>query len=284
MQFRSLVISVLLTLPAATVLADKLVTVETSAGRRVSGLIDARTNRSLLWLRTETSRVALTRAIPWTDIARAWDAQQPLTTAALRKLSDTARTALAEEFIRRKHRPGSAANTRATDPVGRVQSLEAEVTLTNWDRDVEPDGYEVRIFPLDAARQIVPVNGNLSMRLIGEHVLGRGPNLRHRELQRWSERVRAGDFGAWGAVYRFPFQIVNPAEDPQLGPNGLLNIRLGVPGQGNYEASNPTRLRKFERIRGRLQLLEGRRYFRGELIRQPGPRPDGNRRGWRGWR
>ena len=50
---------------------------------------------------------------------------------------------------------------------GRLAALEMHAELANWDRDVEPDGLRVHVFPLDDQRIVVPVEGNITMRLIG---------------------------------------------------------------------------------------------------------------------
>ena len=58
------------------------------------------------------------------------------------------------------------------------------------------------------------------------------------------------------ATFPLRFRNVRPEFDFKLWPDALLNVRFGVPGQGNFEATVPVNLRYFNPYRDRLQVYE----------------------------
>ncbi|OHB71112.1 MAG: hypothetical protein A2V70_04065 [Planctomycetes bacterium RBG_13_63_9] len=154
-------------------------------------------------------------------------------------------------------------------PHRKVQSLRIEAALANWDGDVEVDGLEIRVCPLAADGTIVPADGMLSVRLIGRRVRGRAGDGIFVELDRWSRRIRASDCDSWGVVYRLAFRRIHPEFDLDFAVEGLVHGQLGVPGQGNFEASVPTQIRTYAPIREDLQLLRHQRFFPQERTGWP---------------
>jgi hypothetical protein len=147
----------------------------------------------------------------------------------------------------------------------RITSVEVDAVLVNRDRDVEPDGLEIVVAAVDLYGNSVPVRGDIYARLWGERMWPNGSHDRFETLQRWNQPVALHDFRDGVARYYLPFRTVRPEFDVALHPDALLNVRLGVPGAGNFEASVPVHIRHFNPIRDRLQLREGSRFFRNEL-------------------
>jgi hypothetical protein len=161
--------------------------------------------------------------------------------------------------------PAQPVRRRAAARPRQVSSLEVEAFLVNLDRDVEPDGIELVIAALDDRGDLVPVKGNLYVRLWGERIQPDGALIRFEELQLWSQPVMPVDFTNGVARYAMRFRTVHPAFDLELRPEALVNVRLGVYGQGNFAATAPVELRKFNPFRDRLQLDRGSRYLPNEL-------------------
>lgn len=124
----------------------------------------------------------------------------------------------------------------------RVVALNIEAYLGNWDRDAELDGLIVHLYPVNARGQIVPVDGQVEMRLVGQkyrELDARGRNDRRQfpELEEWNERVRKSDFGPNGAVVLLEFRRIRPEFHTQIADHALLTGTLGVSGQGRFDAS-----------------------------------------------
>jgi hypothetical protein len=121
--------------------------------------------------------------------------------------------------------------------------------------------------PRDAAGELLPVSGTLVAELFGE----RSGVVRHPQpfvsLGQWTRTLRPGDFGPRGAMLRLEFQNVHPEFVAELLPRGALHVRLSVPGQGTFEASDAMlRIRPYSSVRDRMQLYTGRRFFPGENV------------------
>ena len=107
-----------------------------------------------------------------------------------------------------------------------VQWLEIEAGPARWDNYVETDGMLIYIAPKDDYGNVVPVRGTLDVDLIAEHAgVVRLPDPFSR-IGHWSQAVRPEDFGPYGAVYRLPFQDVNPEFSNHLGPHGAIHAIL----------------------------------------------------------
>jgi hypothetical protein len=106
--------------------------------------------------------------------------------------------------------------------------------------------------------------------------------VRYENLQTWSQPVAPIDFHDGVASYALRFRTVRPESDWRLHSDALVNVRLGVFGQGNFEASVPVAIRKFNPVRDRLQLTRGSRFFPGEVT-QAGRRWFPNRSHSRGF-
>jgi len=247
------------------------VAVRTDDGRVLVGEVDARTTKEQLWIRREENQIVLSTPVAWDSIVAAAVDGKPAEVSTL-----------AEQWPRLKSKgpagiwalAGGAAEafgeTRAEPrPQGsRIVALEIEAALVNLDRDVEPDGFEVVITALDVQGRAVPVRGNIQARLVGERDERHSGKIRFEELQRWSQPVVRADFQDGVASYALRFRQVQPEFDWELIPYGLLNVRLGVYGEGNFEASVPVEIRQFNPFRDQLQKYAQSRFLRDELSRQ----------------
>ena len=125
---------------------------------------------------------------------------------------------------------------------GRVAALNIEAYVANWDRDAELDGLVVHLFPVNSQGQIVPVDGQVEFRLIGQRYRelnwqGRNDRKQFPELEQWSRQIRKLDFGANGALIKLEFRRIRPEFRPELAQGALLTGSLGIAGQGRFDAS-----------------------------------------------
>ena len=223
-------------------------------GRILRGTIDDRTDDRTLWLRTTGSGVTVVGSTSWDRVAK------------VHRGGRQVESALAESPAAGP--VGVVVLTGATETVPsaplKVQSLVVEAALANWDGDVEADGLEVTISPWATDGSPVSAPGMLSVELIGQRVAGDRSDPAFAELGRWHRRVQEVDYGRWGATYRLPFQNINPQFDLQFGSEGVVHARLGVSGQGSFEASVSLQTRTDSPIRDRLQLHSQTRFFPSE--------------------
>ena len=254
------------------------ITVETNDGRTLTGEVDEQTDGDWLWLRQEKEQIVLTTAVSWSTIRFATQAGKALPLEQLPELLSKQTTGAPDGFLLRQvlyHEPLDcldgcyAVSTTSYLPRQRqakVRSLEVEAFLVNLDREVEPDGLEIIIAALDEYGLPLTVQGNLNVRIWGERVGSNGSHVRYETLQEWNQVVKRGDFSPEGwARYTMRFRTSGPSLDPGLHPDALVNVRLGASGQGNFSASVPVQIRRFNPFRDRLQHATGSRYLRGEI-------------------
>ena len=251
--------------------ADASVTVLTFGGRELSGEIDERTTAEELWIRQESNQIVLASSVAWESISTVViDGEQVEVATLIEQWPEMKSQGSVGILALPVQSPnGYREKRRADRPRGaRIRSIEIDAVLVNLDRDVEPDGFELAIAALDEHGRAVPVRGNLSARLVGERDERHSGRIRFEELQRWSQPVARKDFYDGVASYALRFQTVRPEFDWELIPVALLNVRLGVPGEGNFEASVPVEIRKFNPFRDQLQKYERSRFLRDELSGQ----------------
>jgi hypothetical protein len=155
-----------------------------------------------------------------------------------------------------------ARGQRAIDAWPPARSVSIEAWAGKWTSYVDNDGIAVRIFPLDAYGNIVPVAGTLEVDLIGTQSASMTRGEPFPRLARWVQRVNYQDVGGDGAVYRFPYQAWHPEFDLQLGSLGAVHARLSVPGQGVFDdTASMVWVRPYSSTRDRLQMHTGGRFF-----------------------
>lgn len=273
-------------LPAAEVTAE-VITVELQNGHVVHGEADQETNENRLWLRRESAGIQLTSGFPWNQV---------------RLVRIGPEVFLGRDFLRAAQDRKSAGKTyqqiapagHATDETPqtqdsnlvlpkpltetfhqqaiarRVKTLYIEAYLAQWDGDPQADGLRIFVYPLAADGELVPVNGQIDLFLLGEieratGVVGNPPLPQFRELERGSQMVRPGDFARGAAMYELPFRQFHPDFYFDVARQALVHARLGVPGQGVFQASDANvQLRGFSRLRDELQMQTRQRFFPAE--------------------
>jgi hypothetical protein len=275
----SLGITILLLAKPAELRAE--VSVRTSDGNVLVGAVDVRTDNDQLWIRHEEDRIVLTTAVAWSSInSVSIDGQEvPLDVFiedsasmatngpdAFLAWSDEHEEDLAGGFADKWN--GGWHSAPALPPQHEVSHVEIDAALVNRDRDVEPDGLELHVAAIDCNGLPLPVKGSLTARLWGERVGVNESHTRFEDFQRWSQPVAECDFRDGIAHYYLSFRTLRPGFDFSLASLAQLNVRLSVHGEGNFEASVPVHLRRFNPLADRLQLFEGRRFFRDELTEE----------------
>jgi hypothetical protein len=162
--------------------------------------------------------------------------------------------------------PIASSPAKAADSPARHVTIDA--ALGGWSDTVEADGLVVYVQPLDATGRRVAVHGTLEVDLTGWRTGITAPNQYSFNLGRWTEPVRPADFGPRGAVYRLPFQAVDPQHDLTVASKGVVHARLSVPGQGTFDATQTdVRIRPFSACRDAIQTTTGQRYLPQERTR-----------------
>jgi hypothetical protein len=283
--------------PAAVGAAEPI-TVELQSGRVITGETDSQTDDRLLWLRRDVQGAQLTSGFPWNQVRRVQTgnmvfvgsdflpvAQSTKSTgkryaefepaAAVTDLREQARA----ETEQTNRRAGEELWQRAAQR--RVNTLYIEAYLANLDADPQADGLRVFVYPLAADGELVPVNGQIDLYLLGEVERGTGiiapPQMpQFGELERRSHLVRPTDFARGAGIYELPFRQFHPDFYFDVARQAVVNARLGVPGQGVFIASDANlQLRGFSRIRDELQMQTKQRFFEREnaIERDAAPPP-----------
>jgi hypothetical protein len=171
---------------------------------------------------------------------------------------------------------GTNSSSRAGD-VGsarehaRVRSVDVFAVARNWDSDVEWDGLELQVRPLDQDGELTPAAGTLEVTLWGnlhsDNDVLTGTTQR---LGYWTKSLRPEQYGLTGMRVRLEYQNYHPDRrgaawhpDHNIAPHGELSVRLCVPGQGVFDAAthSPVRLRRFSPLRDRWYRYHGTRYL-----------------------
>lgn len=257
--------------PTASRTAYADVEILTTDGRVLRGEIDERSNERLLWVRHDSERIQLTTSVRWEKVAEisidGTKVEESFAKEDLLKISTKAPQGMLAEYEVRRNPAVKLAHhvVYQSQPEGHVVSIEADAYLVNFDRDVEPDGFELAIAAFDDRGLQVPVRGNLYVELWGQRSELHGSPIRFEELQRWSESIRHEDFIDGTAIVPLKFRSVRPEFDFKLWPEALIKVRLGVPGEGNFATTAPVMLRQWSPFRDRLQIYEGSRFLPNEL-------------------
>jgi hypothetical protein len=273
--------------------AGEPVTVELQNGHVVQGEPDEQTDEIRLWLRREVDGVQLASGFPWSQIWQVKSGNQVIPGREFFAVALGAKSA-GKTYQELPYATRGAEPVRQTTveaelprPVSeqfhrkaverRVKTLYIEAYLAQWDGDPQTDGLRVFVYPLAADGELVPVNGQIDLFLLGEieratGVVGNPTMPQFRELERGSQLVKVGDFARGAAMYQLPFRQFHPDFYFDVARQSLLHARLGVPGQGVFMASDANvQMRGFSRIRDELQMKTPQRFFPQEnAIERPG--------------
>jgi len=249
------------------------VTVGAISGRKLSGVVDARTDEHRLWLRSSAENIELASSVAWADIETVTVDGETTTADSLRQI----REGLATEMTRLQFRDTTLADSDSTAATSRrpTSSVRSgarmrnvdivDACLVNLDRDVEPDSLQIAIAALDEQGRPMQVSGSLAAELVGERRPALISQVDFGPLDRWTQPVRASDFTSGVATYLLPFRRAAPQWQFDVLPDALLTVRLGAFGQGNFGASAPVVIRALNPIRDDRQLLDETRFMPGEL-------------------
>ncbi len=231
-------------------------------------LSDGRVARGVLDSEPSSDHVVLATSTDGIEVRSRFAADRVLSILAADEFDRDNGTILLDGAAPGPRRPTASAARRP-----RVRSLSIAARVANWDADPEIDGLLVHVVPLDDDGEVVPVDGTLNFELtLQQFATRRQLPWRRRDRpfftsDRWSVPLRASDFGLHGAYVRLPFKQAHPEIDLDVAPNGLLRGRLGVRGQGVFEASDAdVRLRRFSRFRDELEQLTGQRFHQRERV------------------
>lgn len=260
--------------------AAETIVVHTHDGRVRTGVVDAQTTGTDLWLRASSPGIVAMSSIRWNDISRIEAGGKIYPVEAFVAVSERFKSSLSADFfaktpadrLEEAERAAEAARLNAVDR--RVQSLTIDAYLANWDRDAEVDGLELRVYPLNIDRAVIPVDGLVTAELIGQYY----PEIHIFDpvqqevqlLEKWTERVHPRSFGNDGAVLRLRFRARHPEFDLAVRYFGQVNVKLNVQGQGTYDATVPVTLRTFSPLREQLQLYHGTGFSHASAIRWGG--------------
>jgi hypothetical protein len=220
-----------------------------------------------LWLRTAEDNIVLAAPTAWTDVVQATIEGEEAPIADLRQRQGELASAGPKLGSLDTVTPERVVQASFMAPrTPRVRNLEIVATgLVNLDRDVEPDGLSVTIVAVGFDGAPVAVRGTLRAELHGERRSVDDPAPVFEELGRWTQRVRSEDFVEGAATYCLPFRSVAPEWEFDVMPDAVLTVQLGASGHGNYSASAPVALRRFNPLRDELQQRLGTRFLPNEI-------------------
>lgn len=263
-----------------------LVYVKLSSGREFTAVADPRSSADKLWLRFETRSAKVLRPVNWDHISELHvdGVQVPIDDFRANVQDFAAGELNIWEFGPDQAQPGNRQNI---DPwfssgmshadaaefvlgtVPRVAAISADVSLGNWDGDVEADGLLVTLHPTSSQGWLIPASGTLEVTLFAPQSSKVTSHQAIRKLGRWSIPVNTADFVAGSPRYKLNFQAIHPEFDLEYSHLGLANVKFVVPGSGVFEASSNVRVRAFSPVRDWLQR-EGRpRFLSMERVARP---------------
>lgn len=256
--------------------------VETHDGRTLTGEVDSRSDARTLWLRHSEQCIVLTTAIPWQNVVGGRAQGKSLSASELRRsypdlATDAPRGLLAEYELPNPGNflQGPPRTRKRLRPRFQIATVECEAQLANLNRTVDLDGVRLFVTAADIHGTYGPVCGTVTVRLLGQTIDSHTGKDRIRELERWNRELSYADFAEGVAVVNLPFRHIRPDANPEICTAAMLNVRLGVRGEGNFESTIPLPLREYNPLRDALQYQEGSRFFRDELtrnVRHDGPR------------
>jgi hypothetical protein len=258
--------------------AENELRIHTTSGRFLHGVMDVRTDAETLWVRRSEGSIILTSSVQWSEVETAELAGHSITAAKLADQRDDLTSAAPASFLTEFELQAGESDAKTAQPFHRrpsITNIEIEATLANLDRNVESDGLLVAIAALDGFRKAHAVRGSLTARLVVERLDFHTGEVSFEEFGRWTRPVSQRDFQEGLAEFPLRFRRYSPEFDWGLCTAALLNVRLSIHGEGNFEASIPIAIHEFNPIRDEMRNWRGSRFFRDELTRNTlhdGPR------------
>ena len=212
--------------PWASLPAGSALAVTISTGRVIRGNLDPQTDDQHLWLTAEAEGMSISSCLAVADVLKI----EPAESLALPPRPQVATQNLSAVVALQ---PVLTEEPRTQLP---VKSIEVFAELANWNGDAKPDGLRVWIQPRAANGEPVAATGSVSIKLAVFRGNWRGSHGSFREGENWFRELSAAEYGESGAVIDLPFENVHPEADPKLLSLGVLSVRLGVVGQGTFDA------------------------------------------------
>jgi hypothetical protein len=263
-----------------------------ASGRQFTAELDHRTDAATLWLRWGQGSGVILRPIDWDRVVGLEIAGETFSGGVARQAVISVRRELPLALNPPRRTPLAVAPARLSAPAAtparpsapvatparlsapaatpaRVRALEVEASLGKWGPDVDTDGLVVEISPLDAQGDLVPTQGTVEVELTGQGA-SQTAGGEFATLGRWVQCVWPEDFGYRGARCRLPFQAVQPEFDLRWASKGMVHVRLSVPGEGVFEATDAVaRIRPASGVRDNYQETTGRRFLPNERTSRP---------------
>lgn len=241
-------------------------------GRILVGTVNERTNEDQLWLHFHHPNMQLSASFGWEQVQSGVYFGRTLNAEELYRLAFQLRTSepapppfhplhgadvspfrLESKVFGSSDDPFAPSAGRRRHPSARVANLSAVARLGTWDHDAAIDGLRVMVRPLSIDGQLLAVDGTLTAELYAAVRPIRESEQPRKLLGRWSQQLSSKDFGTDGASVRLR---LNQRGDRWLAypSSGRLQLRLGVPGQGNFATHVPVSLHNHDPYRDHLHL------------------------------
>jgi hypothetical protein len=256
---------------AGTVHAQQEVSVALVSGRTVAGNVDDHSDDQYLWLRKSESNIEFISRFAWQEIASGTIGNQQMSASELQtwtKQNKSPSRTFAQLVSNAANQPDrEVATSNPTNVLRQPVTLMIRASLGQWDEDVQTDGLEIELFPLDSLGQLCPVSGHVQITLVIEdEKLNGGLSIplqpEFKQLERRSFTVRNEQFASGPARFQLPFRQGHPEFDPRIAPTALVHARLSIPGYKVLEASDPNVfVRECSRFRDEMQYYAGQRYL-----------------------
>ncbi|MCC9609367.1 hypothetical protein LOC68_05570 [Blastopirellula sp. JC732] len=213
------------------------VSVTLESGRTVAGAVSVKTDDAQLWINSGSGGIKVVRPIDWDRIVSATVDGEAISVDQLRQQQ----FALEEPEIRIKSeiiaRPVQQASYEEETYVPRLASLQVYATLENWDYDIIADGLRLTIDARDQYGRTFDLQGQYDAELYAfkRYDFYTVPSQRgvvSTRIGRWGGTI---DSQAGANPIRLTYQGQNPELDDSFAPEGLLKVRIVVPGQGVFE-------------------------------------------------
>jgi hypothetical protein len=226
-------------------------------GRIVKGEIAPRSSATHLWLRGGDDEIAIESGFPWSQLQSVTMEGKPLFAADLRALFQRETATKSPVPLPTPQAPWTQQRVEAfpvtSDVTANIRSLYIDVSLARWNAFVPTSGLAVTMMPLDGAGALLPIRGDLTLTVYANIWGGsRSSDDRNgmRELARAYHLIRPEAFDHGPPTFQIPFEGDHPELDQRVEPYGLVHARLGVNGQGVFEASDGfVRLRPYSPLR-----------------------------------
>lgn len=252
-------------------ISSEQVSIRLNDGMKLTAELHPRTNSEHLWLRFADSGIVILRSIAWQRIDEAKIGEQVVTATMLQQLAKGDGSTVDAPPAPPSPTGNYASQAEQAHALlgfsRRLNAVDFDARLANWDRDVEFDGIVLRLFPLDSNGNLAKVRGTLHAQLVAgrrtdfnDAPSNRG--LVPQQLAKWTIAVSPEQVTEDGTIIKLPFQANHPEFDTKWATHGLVHVRFVVPGHGVFEHSfDGVRVRPFAPLRDALERQGAQRFL-----------------------